>query len=129
MATPVSKIATCLKNNVDKLDPQIKKEHIYGMMISPNERTTTEPIILVTEMSGGHHTYGNNAPILTKGKIQITIYYPKNYREDMESLELSLKAFLLSKKITCYSDAGHVLTPDNQQITNTLKFNFIKEDI
>ncbi|KZD98436.1 hypothetical protein FBR6_1981 [Lactiplantibacillus plantarum] len=47
----------------------------------------------------------------------------------MDAIESGLKQVLLTNDIRCYSDYGQTLTPDSESITNTLKFNYIKEAI
>lgn len=126
--TPAAKVVTLLKQNVDQLE-EIQAKHIHAYMISPQDQTKTEPIIVVQEAPGGRHSYGNGVPIFERRRLQIQFYYPKNYTKDMEAIEHSVRAFLFTKKYICYSNGGHVITPDNQNITNTLKFNYQLEDI
>lgn len=125
--TPVSTVTGLIKDNLDKLDGLLKEEHIYGYMIDPNEDTETEPILLVSELPRGRHGYGNDEIIFEKKRIQIQLYYPRDYEGDIEGLESNLKSFLRAHDYYCFQDAGHVMTPDNRQLTNTLKFNYIKE--
>ncbi|QNQ83757.1 DUF806 family protein [Lactobacillus sp. PV037] len=126
MATDVGTVVTLLKQNTDKFI-DILPEHIHGFMVSPSDTSTDKPIILVTEVTRGRHLYGNNTPIATKKRIQLQFYYPRDYEEDIDKLETTIELFLVQKNYYCYQNAGHVITPDNQQITNTLKFNYIKE--
>lgn len=125
--TPTAKVVSLLKTNIDKLEG-LKKEHIHAFMIPPQDNTKTDPIIVVSEAGGGRHDYGNSHPIYERGRLQIEFYYPKNYTKDMQKTEHDVRSFLFDQNYICYSNAGHVMTPDTQNITNTLKFNYITED-
>lgn len=126
MATDVATVVSLLKQNTDKFT-DILPEHIHGLMISPDDTSDDKPIILVTEITRGRHLYGNNVPIATKKRVQLSFYYPRDYEKDIDKLETTIELFLVGKNYYCYQNAGHVMTPDNRQITNTLKFNYIKE--
>lgn len=126
MATGVGKVVTLLKQHANEFE-DILPEHIHGYMISPDDTSNDKPIILVSELTRGRHLYGNNIPFASKKRIQIQFYFPRDYELDMEKLEESIELFLLQNNYYCYQNAGHVMTPDNQQLTNTLKFNYTKE--
>lgn len=126
--TPAAQVVSLIKKNINQFDG-LKSEHVHSFMISQEDRTKTDAIIVVSEQPGGRHGYGNGKPIFEKRRLQIEFYYPKNYMKDMEGLEQQIKSFLFAHKYVCYSNAGHVISPDQQNITNTLKFNYQKEDI
>lgn len=122
--TPTAKVVALLQAaNIDGL----KAEHIHAFMIDKNDWSNTDCVVRVSELPDGRHEYGNAVPINEDKSVQVDFYYPKNYKQDMDSIERSVKSFLFAHKIRCESDAGHVMTPDNQSITNTLKFNYKEE--
>lgn len=126
--TPTAKVVSLLKQNCDKL-VGIKAEHVHAFMIKPDDWSNTDCIIRVSELPAGSHEYGNAVPIYERKAVQLEFYYPTSFEQDMDLIEKSVKSFLFAHKIRCYSDAGHVITPDNGNIENTLKFNYIEEDI
>ena len=126
--TPTAKVVSLLKQNSDKL-VGIKPEHGHAFMIKPSDWSKKDCLIRVSELPAGKHEYGNTVPINEEKAIQIEFYYPVDCQQDMDLIEKSVKSFLFAHKIRCYSDAGHVVTPDNGNIENTLKFNYIEEDI
>lgn len=128
--TPVAQVVQLIKKNIKIFEPfNLKSEHVYSYGISRNDSTNTDPIVVVSELKRAGHTYGNGAPIYERRRIQITFYYPKDYQGPEEGLEQKLRSFLLEYRYFCYSNAGHVMTPDSQNLTNTLKFNHTKEII
>ena len=126
--TPTARVVSLLKQNANKL-PNIKSEHIHAFMIRPNDWSKTDCVLRVSELPAGAHDYGNLVPINEYKAVQIEFYYPVNYQADMDLTEKSVKSFLLAHRIRCSSDAGHVITPDNGNIENTLKFNYIEEEV
>ncbi|WP_297820010.1 hypothetical protein [uncultured Lactobacillus sp.] len=121
--TPTAQVVSLLKQNTSKLEG-LKKEHIHAYMISPQDKTKTDAILVVSEAPGGRHGYGNGVPIFERRRLQLDFYYPPNYEQDMEAIEQKVRAFLFAHSFRCYANAGHVMTPDNKNITNTLKFNY-----
>lgn len=126
MATPVANIVSILRDNAEKFEG-LDADHIYGYMLDPDEDTQEDVVLVVSELPRRGHTYGNGIPIAERRRIQITFYYPRDYEGDMEGLEEKIQSFLVSKGYYCYANAGHVMTPDTRDITNTLKFNYLKE--
>lgn len=123
--TPTAKLVSILTENVNEL-PGLEENNIFAFMIDPDRMTVDEPFVVVSEIPAGGHVFSNGTPISTSRRVQLEIYYPPNTEVDMQGLEDKIKAFLLSKNFYCYRDAGHVLTPDSENITNTLKFNYIE---
>ena len=122
--TPTAKVVALLQAaNLDGL----KAEHVHAFMIDKNDWSNADCVVRVSELPDGRHEYGNAVPINEGKSVQVDFYYPKNYKQDMDLIERSVKSFLFAHKIRCESDAGHVMTPDNQSITNTLKFNYKEE--
>lgn len=126
--TPTAKIVSLLKKNTDHL-PGLTANHIHAFMIKPSDWSKTDCVVRVSELPAGAHEYGNAVPINEKKAVQLEFYYPTNYQGDMDLTEKSVKSFLFAHNIRCSSDAGHVITPDNGNIENTLKFNYLEEDI
>lgn len=126
MATPVADVVALLKKKSKDFDG-LNEDRIYGYMIDPDEDTQEDAVLVVSELPRRGHTYGNGIPIAERRRIQITFYYPRDYSGDMEGLEEKIQSFLVSKGFYCYANAGHVITPDTRDITNTLKFNYLKE--
>ncbi|MDN7145267.1 DUF806 family protein [Liquorilactobacillus mali] len=126
--TPAAYVKGILTDNINTLEP-LSVDHIYAFLIPQSEDTTAEPVLVVSEAPDYDFDYGNNVPIQNGKRIQIEFYYPKDYAEDMEAIESAVEKLLLSKGIYCFSNAGHVITPDSENIINTLKFNYIKEVI
>lgn len=126
--TPTAQVVSLLKQNAKSL-PGIESKHVHAFMINQNDWDDQHCILRVSEIPAGQHDYGNAVPIYTRKAIQIEFYYPKDYADDMDLTEKSVKSFLFAHHIRCYSDAGHVITPDTKNIENTLKFNLVKEGI
>ena len=126
--TPTAKIVSLLKKNTDPL-PGLTANHIHAFMIKSSDWSNTDCVVRVSELPAGAHEYGNAVPINEKKAVQLEFYYPTNYQGDMDLTEKSVKSFLFAHNIRCSSDAGHVITPDNGNIENTLKFNYLEEDI
>lgn len=126
MATPASDIVQLLRQNCDKFEG-LKEDNIYAYMIDPDNDNQEDAILVVEELPQKGHIYGNGMPIAERRRLQITFYYPRDYSLDMEGLETKIQSFLVTQCYYCYANAGHTITPDTRNITNTLKFNFIKE--
>lgn len=124
--TPAAYILGLINDNIDSID-HLSSEHVHAFMIDPSDNTTTELILVVSELTDDGSDYGNDTEINIIRQVQLTFYYPPDYQYDMTTIEKSVKRVLFSKNIRCFSDAGHVMTPDNQNITNTLKFKYKEE--
>lgn len=126
MATPVADVVQLIKRNAS-LFHDLNSKHVWPYMISPDDKSQSDAILVVSELPRRGHTYGNGIPITERRRIQLTFYYPRGWNGDMEGLEHQLQSFLIDHDYYCYANAGHTITPDGQNITNTLKFNFLKE--
>lgn len=126
--TPTAKVRKILVDNCKDI-PYLNPKHIHSFMIKPNDWSKTDCIVRISELPAGSHEYGNAVPINERKDVQVEFYYPTNYTHDMDLTEKTVKSILLAHKIRCYSDAGHVITPDTANIENTLKFNYTEEDI
>ncbi|EDX41653.1 hypothetical protein LMB76_04010 [Limosilactobacillus reuteri] len=126
--TPTAKVRKILVDNCKNI-PYLKAQHIHSYMIKPNDWSKTDCLLRISELPAGSHEYGNLEPINERKGVQIEFYYPTNYKNDMDLIEKKVKSILFAHRIRCYSDAGHVIAPDNQNIENTLKFNYIEEDL
>lgn len=124
--TPAAYILGLINDNIASID-HLSSEHVHAFMIDPSDNTTTELILVVSELTDDGSDYGNDTEINIIRQVQLTFYYPPDYQYDMTVIEKSVKRVLFSKNIRCFSDAGHVMTPDNQNITNTLKFKYKEE--
>lgn len=125
--TPTAKVVSLLSDNA-KLLPGINEDLIYAFGIEKNDANNDSCIVVVSEIPAGSHEFGNNSVIGTYRRIQIDFYYPRDYTGDMDLTEKSVESFLRAHKIRCYSNAGHVMTPDTQNIINTLKFNYLETE-
>lgn len=114
--------------NIEQI-PKLSAEHIHTFFVPPNEKSTVDAIIVIEELTNDEADYGNGIKFQSKRKAQLSFYYPPDYTGDMASIEKSVEDILLNHRVRCYSDAGHVLTPDSQNIINTLKFNYIEEEL
>lgn len=128
MTTPVADVVSLIRENAS-LFSDLSSEHVWPYMVDPDDDSQTDAIVVVSELPRRGHVYGNGIPISERRRIQLTFYYPKNWSGDMEGLENQLSSFLLSYGYYNYSNAGHVITPDGQAITNSLNFNYIKEKV
>lgn len=128
MTTPVADVVSLIIKNAS-LFSDLSSEHVWPYMVDPDDDSQTDAIVVVSELPRRGHVYGNGIPISERRRIQLTFYYPKNWSGDMEGLENQLSSFLLSYGYYNYSNAGHVITPDGQAITNSLNFNYIKEKV
>lgn len=128
MTTPVAEVVSLIRKNTS-LFSDLSSEHVWPYMVDPDDDSQTDAIVVVSELPRRGHVYGNGIPISERRRIQLTFYYPKNWSGDMEGLENQLSSFLLSYGYYNYSNAGHVITPDGQAITNSLNFNYIKEKV
>ncbi|AGE39588.1 DUF806 family protein [Lactiplantibacillus plantarum] len=126
--TPVAFIKGIIVANINEI-PELAVEHIHSFFIPINDTSTDEPIVVISGLPERSQDYGNGIPFQSTKQVQIQFYYPKDYSGDMDAIESGLKQVLLTNDIRCYSDAGQTLTPDSESITNTLKFNYIKEAI
>lgn len=125
--TPTAKIVSLLTKNIDKF-PNVIADNICPFMIDSNSVKEGHVIIVVSEDSAGSHDFGNDNVIGTRRRISLQFYYPKDYSGDMDLTEKSVESFLRTHRIKCYLNAGHVITPDTQNITNTLKFNYLETE-
>ena len=128
MTTPVADVISLIRKNAS-LFSDLSSEHVWPYMVDPDDDSQTDAIVVVSELPRRGHVYGNGIPISERRRIQLTFYFPKNWSGDMEGLENQLSSFLLSYGYYNYSNAGHVITPDGQAITNSLNFNYIKEKV
>lgn len=126
--TPAAYIKGILTENIEKIKP-LSAEHVHAFFIPSDDQTTTDPILVVSEIPDENSDYGNDIPIQKGKRIQVEFYYPKDYSEDMSEIERLVEQLLLNNRIYCFSNAGHILTPDSQNINNTLKFNYKQEVI
>lgn len=126
MTTPVADIVRLIKNNISLFDC-LSSEHVWPYMVDPDDTSQTDAIIVASELPRRGHVYGNGIPVTERRRVQLTFYYPRDWLGDMEGLEHQLQSFLLKHGYYNYANAGHVITPDGGAITNTLKFNYIKE--
>ncbi|MCI1699994.1 DUF806 family protein [Liquorilactobacillus nagelii] len=124
--TPAAYVKSLLDESISTI-PELDSGHIHSFFIPSDDNNNNSPIIVVSEIPSGTDEYGNDFPILEQKKVQLEIYYPKDYVGDMSNIESALKNILLNNSIYCFSDAGHVITPDSKNIINTLKFNYNKE--
>lgn len=126
MTTPVADVVSLITDNISLFDG-LSSEHVWPFMVDPDDDSQTDVILVVSELPRRGHVYGNGMPITERRRVQLTFYYPRDWDGDMEGLEQKLQTFLVTKGYYCYANGGHVITPDGQNLTNTLKFNFIKE--
>lgn len=124
--TPAAYIYSIIANNILEV-PNLSLDNVYTFYIDENA-SFNEVLMLITETVSMGDDYGNNEVLYSNRRIQIDLYYPKDYTEDMTLIERDLKKLLRKNGIYCYSDAGHILTLDSERITNTLKFNFKMEE-
>lgn len=122
--TPTAYIVGMLTDNAESLG--IEESNICAFMIDDDLIDHGKPIVVVSENAAGSHDHGNNNILGTLRRIQIEFYYPRDFDGDMELIESRVKGLLHDNNIRCYSDAGHILAPDNLNITNTLHFNYMK---
>ncbi len=126
--TPTARIVGLLSDNVDSLE-DILVDNICAYMIDEENVDNTHPILVVSEDNDGQRDIGNNTILSTIKRISIMFYYPINFDGDMDSIEKSVESFLYAHEIRRYLNAGHVMTPDTKNITNTLKFNYKQDEI
>ncbi|MFQ9706072.1 MAG: hypothetical protein ACLRX6_03155 [Limosilactobacillus pontis] len=125
--TPTAKIVGLLTDNVDNL-VGIKADNICAYKIDEENVDNANAILVVSEDADGEREMGNNDILSTVRHISIMFYYPTNYTGDMDLIEKTVESFLYAHGIRRYLNAGHILTPDTENITNTLKFNYTEED-
>ena len=121
--TPTAKIVSLLTNNVDVLIG-LKPNNICAYKIDEENVDNTNAILVVSEDADGERDVGNDNILSTVRRVSIMFYYPTNYTGDMDLIERMVESFLYAHGIRRYLNAGHVLTPDSENITNTLKFNY-----
>ena len=121
--TPTAKIVSLLTNNVDVLIG-LKPDNICAYKIDEENVDNTNAILVVSEDADGERDVGNDNILSTVRRVSIMFYYPTNYTGDMDLIEKTVESFLYAHGIRRYLNAGHVLTPDSENITNTLKFNY-----
>ena len=121
--TPTAKIVSLLTNNVYVLIG-LKPDNICAYKIDEENIDNTNAILVVSEDADGERDVGNDNILSTVRRVSIMFYYPTNYTGDMDLIERTVESFLYAHGIRRYLNAGHVLTPDSENITNTLKFNY-----
>lgn len=126
--TPTAKIVGLLTDNIDSL-VGIKEDNICAYKIDEENVDNTNVILVVSEDADGERDVGNDNILSTIKRISIMFYYPTNFTGDMDLIEKTIESFLYAHGIRRYLNAGHVLTPDSENITNTLKFNYKEEDV
>lgn len=121
--TPTAKIVMLLLDNIDVL-VGLKPDNICAYKIDEENVDNTNAILVVSEDADGERDVGNDNILSTVRRVSIMFYYPTNYTGDMDLIERTVESFLYAHGIRRYLNAGHVLTPDSENITNTLKFNY-----
>lgn len=125
--TPTAKIVGLLTDNLDKLKG-ITSDNICAYKIDNENVDDSHVILVVSEDSDGQRDVGNDKILSTTKRVSIMYYYPKNFTGDMDLIEKSVESFLYAHKIYRYLNAGHIITPDTENITNTMKFTYQEED-
>lgn len=125
--TPAAYVRSVIEAKIDAI-PNLNLEHVHTFMIDPSDNTKEDLILVISELVDGGGSYGNDQELNITRQVQLIFYYPPNYEFDMSEIEKSVKQVLFDQQIRCFSDAGHVMTPDNQNIINTLKFKYTEED-
>nr|WP_241259165.1 DUF806 family protein [Ligilactobacillus pobuzihii] len=115
-------------NKIEQIT-ELSAEHIHTFFIPQNDNPKQDPILIISELSDQDAGYGNGMKFQSEKAVQLQFYYPPDYTGDMQDIESSVERTLLNENIRCYDNAGHVLTPDSQNIINTLKFNYIEEEL
>ena len=121
--TPTAKIVSLLTNNLDKLTG-LKSDNIYAYKIDNENVDNSHVILVVSEDSDGQRDVGNDKILATTKRVSIMYYYPRNFDGDMDLIEKSVESFLYAHRIYRYLNAGHIMTPDTENITNTMKFTY-----
>lgn len=121
--TPTAKIIGLLTDNVKELN-DVTPDNICAFKIDNENVDNTHVILVVSEDSDGQRDMGNDTILSTTRRVSIMYYYPINYTGDMDLTEKSVESFLRAHKIYRYLNAGHVMTPDTENITNTMKFTY-----
>ena len=121
--TPANYVIQILKQ--EKV-PGLGVEHIHAFSIGTD--MTTEPILVVSELPDYSQDSGNDEPVGYRKMVQLQFYYSKDYSGDMDGLEALVRRVLYKHRIYQNSNAGHVMTPDTENIINTLKFIYYKEE-
>ena len=122
--TPAAYVYGILADNIASI-PGLKSDDICTFDV--DDSASSDVIVLITEEPGMGDDYGNDNVLYSNQRVQIDFYYPRDYVGDMDELERHLKQVLREHEVYCCSDAGHVLSLDSKNITNTLKFNFKME--
>lgn len=125
--TPTAKIVTLLLDNIDVLIG-LKADNICAYKIDEENVDNTSAILVVSEDADGERDVGNDNILSTVRRVSLMFYYPTNYTGDMDLIERTVESFLYAHGIRRYLNAGHILTPDSENITNTLKFNYIETE-
>ncbi|ANZ70373.1 DUF806 family protein [Pediococcus claussenii] len=120
--TPTAKVVQILNSSqITGVD----SKNVHAFLI-PSFDWDEKPIIQVNEIQSLPSEFGNNDFTSESQKIQIQIYYPKDYSEDMSTTEDSIKAVMNENGYRIYDLGDHIMTPDGNFLI-TLKFNYIKE--
>ena len=123
--TPAAYVYSIISDNIGDI-PGIVPENIFTFYIDDSS-VSSDVLVLITEDVGTGDDYGNDNVLYSNKRVQIDFYYPRDYVGDMDELERHLKQVLREHEVYCCSDAGHVLSLDSKNLTNTLKFNFKME--
>lgn len=126
--TLAADVRSVLVKSIELL-PGVATANIHTYAIPPIDKTDDKPVFLITEISNNETGYGNNEPTDLAQQPQIQIYYPKDYALSMDELETSMSKVMRQAGYLCFSDTGHSMTPDDQQMMVTMKFNHNKGEI
>lgn len=128
--TPTAKIVGLLSDNTDQLEG-IVPDNILAYKYGKDDELQVDQskvVLVVSEDGDDQRDVGNDIILSTIKRVSIMFYYPNDFADDMDSIEKSVESFLYAKGIRRYLNAGHVPTPDNENITNTLKFRYKEEE-
>ncbi len=125
MTTSANELRTVLVAGLSGVDAQ----NIHCYMIKTTDWTADRPVILITEISNNDVVFGSDDVLGRQPQTQVQVYYPPDYPGDMDELENNLKTLLRQNGWYCFSDTGHFISPDDQQIMDTMKFNRLKMEV
>ncbi|MCT3589315.1 DUF806 family protein [Levilactobacillus brevis] len=114
-----------LVKSIEQLEG-VAAANIHTYVIPPTDMTDDKPVFLITEISNDDAGFGNDSPTRLAQQSQIQIYYPKDYDLSMDDLETTLKQIMRQAGYYCFSGSGREMSPDNQQLMITFKFNHNK---
>lgn len=95
----------------------------YKIPGSINPETDNKIIFLFTDVNSSPDRYGSDTFHALSQRIQLQIFYPNNYAEDEEILEIKIHKYLESYGFRMAFSYGRHELPDSSRLESTIQYN------